>query len=200
MKIVISFLLAAALASFAQAPKQNPPASATERMYRSAADSAQRKFDHISTNGSKAKPDQTPTVFSEREINSYFQAGRVQFPTGVRSVQFVGQSGVLKTTAVIDFDQITAKQQSQNPLLQLFSGVHDVHVTSRAQASGGRATVHTDAVDIDGIPVPRMALQYFLDKYVRPKHPEVGLDSTFTLPYKIDIARVGDHQLTITQK
>jgi len=45
-----------------------------------------------------------------------------------------------------------------------------------------------------------MALQYFLDRYVRPKHPEVGLDSVFELPERIDTATVGDHQLFLTQK
>ncbi len=199
MKALATALFAAVLV-FAQAPKQAPPASATEQMYRSAADSAQRKLDRIRSNGAKSKPDQTPTVLTEREINSYLMSGRVKLPTGVRSVQFIGDPGVIRTTAVIDFDRITAQQRSNNPLLQLFSGVHDVHVTSHGQASGGRATLHTDSVDIDGIPVPRIALQYFLDKYVRPKYPEVGLDSTFTLPYRIDTATVGSHQLTITQK
>ncbi len=197
MKVLASLLLAVSVAA-AQAPKPAP--SATEQMYRSAADSAQRKLDHIRSNGSKSKPDQTPTVFTEREINSYLQAGRLKLPTGVRSVQFTGAPGIIRTTTVIDFDQITANQKSSNPLLQLFSGVHDVHVSSHAQASGGRATIHTDSVDIDGIPVPRIALQYFLDRYIRPKYPQVGLDTTFTLPYRIDTATVGSHQLTVTQK
>jgi hypothetical protein len=45
-----------------------------------------------------------------------------------------------------------------------------------------------------------VALQYFLDHYVRPKHPEVGMDSVFALPERIDTATISDHQLILTQK
>ncbi len=199
MKVFLLLLLAATLPA-TQAPKRTPPASSTEAMYRSAADSAERKFEHLRQNAAKQTPDQSPTVLSEREVNAYFADGRVQLPKGVRRVQFVGYQGVINTTTTIDFDQITASQRSSNPLLSLFSGVHDVHVTSHAAGSGGRATIHTDSVDIGGVPVPRVALQYFLDKYVRPKYPEVGLDTAFTMPYRIDIAKIADHQLVLTQK
>ncbi len=202
MRVLVSLLFAAALAAPAQAPRQSPAGSATEQMYRAAAASAARKLEHIRANAAKAHPDQTPTVLTEREVNAYLdsRAGYVDLPNGVRSVQFTGTPGVIRATTVVDFDRITQQRGTQNPLMALFTGVHDVHVTAHAYAAGGQAQIHTDAVDIDGIPVPRMALQYFLDKYVRPKHPEVSLDTTFKLAYKIDIAQVGEHQLTITQK
>jgi hypothetical protein len=100
----------------------------------------------------------------------------------------------------VDFDAITAKSRSQNPLLALFSGIHDVHAVAHASGSGRQGRVHIDSIDIDGVTVPRMALQYFLDRYVRPKHPEVGMDSVFALPERIDTASIGDHQLILTQK
>ncbi len=200
MKFVLTIIAGAALAIFAQAPRQSAPASGTEAMYRAAADSCARKLQHLRENGAKSHPDQSPTVLTEREVNAYFDAGRVQLPKGVRHVTFIGRPGVVDATASVDFDQITASQRSSNPLLKLFSGVHDVHVVAHAQGSGGRATIHTESVDIDGVTVPRIALQFFLDKYVRPKHPEVGLDTTFEMPYRIDLAIVGDDQLTLTQK
>ncbi len=201
MKLPITILLAAALASGpGQAKRQAPPASATEAMYRAAADRAEKKLQHIRENGAKSRPNQTPTVLTEREINAYFAAGRVDLPKGVRRVQFTGTPGVIDTVTSVDFDQITANQPI-NPLWkQLFSGIHDVRVVAHAQGARGRATIHTDSVEIDGIPVPRIALQYFINKYVRPRYPEVGLDTTFTMPYRVDLAMVGDHQLTLTQK
>ncbi len=201
MKILITMLLAAMLGSApGQTPRQTPPASATEAMYRAAADSAEKKLQHLRTNGAKSRPDQTPTVLTEREINSYFAAGRVELPKGVRRVQFTGTPGIIDAVTSVDFDEITANQPISPIWKELFSGIHDVHVVAHGQGSGGRATIHTDSVDIDGVPVPRVALQYFINKYVRPKYPEVGLDSTFTMPYKVDTATVGDHQLTLTQK
>ena len=162
--------------------------------------SLQRKLDHIQQNGRLAHPDPTPTVMTEEEINDYFAAGRVKLPDGVKKVTFQGQSGVLTGVATIDFDEIRAGQRSSNPLLSLFNGIHVVRVEADAAASGGKARVHTRTVSIDGIEVPRMALEYFINKYLKPKYPNVGIDSEFQLEDKIDTAIIGYHKLTVTQR
>jgi hypothetical protein len=192
-------IVALLVVAFASA-QQQPAASGTQAMYNAAAASAEAKFRHIEENARRNLPDQTPTVLSEREINAHLASGRVHLPTGVRSVRFTGHNGVVTTTARVDFEAITAQSRSSNPLLSLFSGVHDVHAVAHAAGSGGRGRVHIDAIDIDGVNVPRVALQFFLDRYVRAKHPEAGLDSIFTLPARIDTAVIGDRQLIITQK
>ncbi len=49
--------------------------------------------------------------------------------------------------------------------------------------------------------IPRIALEYFSDRFLRPKYGNaVGLDSTFHLPSRIDSAIVGTDQVTITQR
>ena len=198
-RAVLIFVTIVALIALANA-QQPPPASGTQAMYNAATASAEAKFRHIEETARRNPPDQRPTVLTEREINAYLASGRVQLPTGVRAVRFTGQNGVVNATARVDFDAITAKSRSQNPLLSLFSGIHDVHAVAHASGSGRQGRVHIDSIDIDGVNVPRMALQYFLDHYVRPKHPEVGMDSLFALPERIDTATIGDHQLILTQK
>src|SRR5690349_15384402 len=198
MKIsaVLILLLAAAVA--AQQPRK--PASQTEAMYQSATASADRKFEHIEQNAQQQPPDQKPTVLTEREVNAYVNSSNVKLPTGVKSVRFSGRPGVIDATARVDFDEITASRRSGNPLLSLFSGVHDVHAIARADGSGGQGRVEIQSVDLDGTTIPRMALEYFVSKYVTPKYPNVGMDSTFKLPYRIDTAVVGQGTLTVTQK
>lgn len=164
------------------------------------ADSLQRKLDYIHRNGRVAHPDQTPTVMTEEEINDYFAAGRVKLPQGVKKITFQGQSGILTGTATIDFDEIRAGQRSSNPLLSLFSGIHVVRAETDAAGSGGQGKVHVRTASIDGVDVPRMALEYFLSKYVTPKYPNVGMDSVFQLSDRIDLAIIGYHKLTVTQK
>jgi hypothetical protein len=164
------------------------------------ADSLQRKLDHIQENAKSAQPDQTPTVMTEEEINDYFAAGRVKLPQGVKRVTFQGQSGMLTGLAVVDFEEIRAGQQSSNPWLSIFSGTHNVRVESDAVGSGGQGKIHVRAVSIDGIDVPRMALEFFISKYLKPKYPNVGMDSEFSLPGRIDVAIIGYHKLTVTQK
>jgi len=164
------------------------------------ADSLQRKLDHIQENAKATQPDQSPTVMTEEEINDYFAAGRVKLPQGVKKVTFQGHSGVLTGLATVDFDEIREGQPSSNPLLSIFSGTHNVRVESDAAGAGGQGKVHVRAVSIDGIDVPRMALEFFISKYLKPKYPNVGMDSEFSLTDKIDLATIGYHKLTVTQK
>ena len=196
-KLIFSLLVPVAL--LAQQPKPHA-ASATQAMYNAEVNSTQKEFDYIRANGAKAQPDQTPTIIHERELNAWLTSGDVQFPEGVKRLQLQGEPGIIHATATVDFDQVTGGRYSGNPLMSLFRGTHEVKATAHAQASGHQGQVHIDSVEVDGVPVPRMALQYFADKYITSKHPNLGIDSTFTLPYKIDTAVVGSGQVAITQK
>lgn len=162
--------------------------------------SLQRKLDYIQQNGKRAHPDQRPTVMTEEEINDYMASGHVKLPQGVKKVTFEGQSGVMTGVATIDFDEIRAGQRSSNPLLSIFNGTHVVRVEADAAAAGGIAKVHVRTVSLDGVNVPRIALEYFINKYLKPKYPNVGMDSEFQLQDRIDMAIIGYHKLTITQK
>src|SRR5437867_13403582 len=57
--------------------------------------SMDRKLQRIETNGASAHPDQTPTEFTEEEVNSYIASGRIQLPVGVQSVKFQGEPGII---------------------------------------------------------------------------------------------------------
>jgi hypothetical protein len=164
------------------------------------ADSLQTKLDHIQENGEQAHPDQAPTVMTEEEVNDYIAAGRIVLPQGVKKLKLEGRSGVVTAFLNVDFDEIRAGQNSSNPMLSLFSGQHDVRVEADAAGSGREGRVHVREVTIDGFSVPRMALEYFVSKYITPKYPNVGIDSQFQLPNKIDMATVGYHKVTVTQK
>ena len=163
-------------------------------------DIVQTKLDHIQQNGEQEHPDQAPTVMTEEEINDYIAAGRIVLPQGVKKLKLEGRSGVVTAFLNVDFDEIRAGQNSSNPMLSLFSGQHDVRVEADASGSGREGRVHVREVDIDGFSVPRMALEYFVSKYITPKYPNVGIDSQFQLPNKIDMATVGYHKVTVTQK
>ena len=164
------------------------------------ADRMQAKLDRIERNGERTHPDQSPTVMSEEEINDYLASGRMKMPQGVRKVRLQGRSGKVDAFLTVDFDEIRQHQRSSNPLLGIFSGTHDVAVEADAYGAAGLGKVQVRTVSIDDIEVPRMALEYFVDKYITPKHPNVGMDSTFQLPDKIDTATVGYHKLTVIQK
>ncbi len=182
-------LVLALLFSFAAPAAGNP-----------AVESMQRKLDRIQSNGEQAHPRPLTTVMTEQEVNAYVASGRVRLPRGVQSVRFSGQPGVVDSWARVDFDQLTAGQRSANPLLSMFSGVHDVAVTAHASGARGVGRVHIDSVALDGVQIPDFVLQMFVNHYIEPKYPNLGIDNTFQLPDRIDSGVVGNHQLTVTQR
>jgi hypothetical protein len=162
--------------------------------------SMEKKLRHVENNSTVAHPDPSPTEFTVEETNAYFAAGEVKLPIGVRSVHFESQPGVVTGTALVDFDQMKSGRNANHPLLSIFTGVHTVVVIAHAHGKDGEGFVHVDSVSIDGSEIPPFILQIFVQKFVQPKYPNVGIDSHFTLPARVDSAIVNLQKLTLIQK
>jgi hypothetical protein len=165
-----------------------------------AARTAERKVEHIEQNGASEHPDPAPTQISELEVNAFLASGSVEFPAGVQSLKLEGDAGNVIGRARVDFDKVRAGARNPNPLLSLFSGVHDVVITAQAQGSHGQGVVRVQQVWFDGTEIPRFVVQMFAEKYLTPRYPGIGMDSTFKLPARIDSAVVGQHVVTVVQK
>src|SRR5258707_10497683 len=118
----------------------------------------------------------------------------------MQSVRFRAETSIITAPTQVDFDKLRAGQSSMNPLLAVFTGVHTAVVVAHAHGAGGAGYVHVDSVELDGVEIPRFALQLFVEKFLQPKYPEVGLDSRFALPNRIDTATVKLRLLTVVQK
>lgn len=162
--------------------------------------SMQEKIAWLQKNAARPKPYPKPTSITQDEANAYFNEGGVKLPKGVTSLKVTAQPGVLDAHAQVDFDVITQKARSSNPLLGIFSGVHDVHAIAHASGSNGTGTITVDHVYLDDIEMPEIALQFFVERYLKPKYPNVGQTSTFKLPLRIDSAAVETGQVTLVQK
>ncbi len=160
----------------------------------------EQKLRRLEANARLAHPDQTPTTFTEQEVNSYLASDKVTLPAGVQSVKLQGEPRIITGTAQVDFDRVREGIHSSNPLLSIFSGVHDVVVVAHAYGAGGQGYAHVDSVSLDEVDIPHFVLELFVEKFLQPKYPQIGLDSRFALPDRIDIATVGLHNLTATQK
>ena len=189
MKIFITVLLLAVAGAGTQSPSEHRLAA-----------SLQKKLDYIHDNGQARRPNPAPTVMTEDEINDYFAAGNIKVPQGVKKVTLEGKSGTIWALAVIDFDEIRAGQRSSNPLMAMFSGRHNVNIEADAEGVSGKGKVHVRSVSIDGITVPTIALAFFVEKFLTPKYPNVGIDSQFELTDRIDGAVIGYHKLSVTPR
>ncbi len=163
-----------------------------------AAATMQRKLEHLRQNSGNSTPD--TTEFSENEINAWIKSKYVRLPDGVKSVRFRGSPGVIVTMARVNFDEIAGNGRPSNPLLSIFKGEHDVFAIAHARGAHGEGWVDIDSVELDGVEVPRFVLQLFVDRYLKPRYPNLGLSSRFPLPARIDTASVATHKLIVVQK
>ena len=162
--------------------------------------SMEQKIAHLKQNAAREHPDPKPTEITEDEANAYFAEGGVKMPKGVSGLKLTATPGALDGHAKVDFDVITEKARSKNPLLGVFTGVHDVHVVAQASGSQGTGTISVQKVELDGIEMPQVILQLFVDRYLKSKYPNVGLTSTFKLPLRIDSAAVETGKAAMVQK
>ena len=178
--------------------------AAAKRLFKNdqaAADSFQKKVEFIKTNSSAPQPSPQATVFSEEEINAYFAERRLKMPEGVQKVTFDLQPEQVTAFTRVDFEQLRESRPSMNPLLAIFDGVHDCQVIAHAESTGpGTVRVRVESVNIDGMNVPRMALQMFVNHYVKPKYPDVDLDAEYKLPARMDSATIKTQEGVIVQK
>jgi len=162
--------------------------------------SAQTKLDYLASNAARQHPDPKPTELSQEEINAYFASGAVKLPAGVQSLRTALHSDRILGTATVDFDKVRAGRNQNNPLLSMFSGVHQVLVDANAEGAEAHGTINVNSVAVDGIPIPRIALQLFVDKYIKPKYPNIGLETRFALPERIYDAKISEGMVTLTQR
>lgn len=195
MKFVGVFLVALTVCSF-----PIPPALAQTNPDPTPAARFERKLERVQSNAAQAHPDPSPTEFTEQEINAYLGSGNVELPTGVRSLVLQEQAGIIVGTSQVDFDQLKAGKNSYNPLLSVFSGVHEVVATAHAHGAKREGLVHVDSVSLDDVEIPQFVLELFVEKYLKPKYPNIGIDSRFALPARVDSAIVGLHKVTVIQK
>jgi hypothetical protein len=185
--VALAFLLLAA--SFAQ--YAHSPAFAR----------AERKIAWLGENGRSEHPSSSPTVLTAEEWNAYLNEGGVKLPEGLSNIRISSQPSLAHADADVDFDRLTANRVRNNPLLALFAGKHHVAVTALVAGVHGTGAVRIESFALDGVEVPRIALEYFADRFLHPKYGNAAaLDSTFRLPARIDSVIFGTAQITISQR
>jgi hypothetical protein len=171
-----------------------------QQAHSAAFDTAVKKFAWLGENGRSTNPSRRPTVLTADEWNAYLNGGGVKLPAGISNLRITSEPGVAHGEAEIDFDRLTANRTRSNPFLALFTGKHQVTATAHIAADNGVGSVEVDSVLFDGVEVPRLALEFFASRYLRPKYGNIGMDSTFALHNRIDTAVAGTNQVTITQR
>ncbi|MBI2679359.1 MAG: hypothetical protein HYX28_11310 [Candidatus Koribacter versatilis] len=167
---------------------------------RSLADSLERKVEYLRTNAAKTKPDPRPTVLTNEEVDAYMNSGRLKVPNGVSDIHLTTTAGEATASAKVDFDRLLRDVRKSSLLWQLFTGVHEVKARCGVWGKDGLGNVHVQNVWLDGHEVPRVALEFFLERYLKPKVPQAALDSRFRMPVRIWSATVTSGKTTLVQR
>ncbi|MDR3762758.1 MAG: hypothetical protein P4M01_01545 [Acidobacteriota bacterium] len=163
-------------------------------------ENATRTIAYLRENGASEHPSTTPTVLTAAECNAYLNDGR-RLPSGISHLHFSSRPGEVRGEADVDFDQLTNGRTRGNPFLQFFTGQHHVVGMAVASADHGMAHVQIESVTFDGIQIPKIALEYFAARFLRPKFgSRIGVDSTFPMKNRIVSALPGNERVTIVQR
>jgi len=162
--------------------------------------SIQQKLVYLKLNAAKTHPDPKPVELTEAEVNAYFNEGGVKLPKGVSQVHLTSRPGIIDGHAHVDFEPIMQGRNPNNPLYNLFSGSHDIHVVAEAAGVNGIATIKTQTVELDNVTVPEWALEFFVQRYLTPRYPNVGMTSTFKMPLRIQTARIETGKVVLEQR
>ena len=162
--------------------------------------SIQQKLVYLKLNAAKTHPDPKPVELTEAEVNAYFNEGGVKLTKGVSQVHLTSRPGIIDGHAHVDFEPIMQGRNPNNPLYNLFSGSHDIHVVAEAAGVNGIATIKTQTVELDNVAVPEWALEFFVQRYLTPRYPNVGMTSTFKMPLRIQTARIETGKVVLEQR
>jgi hypothetical protein len=187
-RVFLFLLVLATFALFAQAARHTPAYTSMEKKI-------------AILEAGPQNPSQTVNL-TQDELNAFLNEGGVQLPNGVSNVKFDLRPAVVHATSEVNFDQLSEGHGGGgNPIFSaLFSGTHDVEAEAQASGTNGEGTVTIQSVKLDGVQVPKSALEYLIQHYVKPKYPQAGMTSTFELPAKIDTAVVQQGQVELVQK
>lgn len=197
--LIVAATLALAFILFAL-PASSQKTSPGTKHFSAPAQAFQNKLDYLERNANAKPVQRRSTQLNADEANAWFREGGYNLPQGVQKVIFHSQPDTIVANATVDFDEVKQGKHNLNPLLSIFSGVHEVEVTATASAQYGQGHVTIQTVSIDGVDVPHLALEMFVKRYITPKYPGVGLDNTFAMPDRIDTATVGHDYALLTQR
>jgi hypothetical protein len=157
----------------------------------------QLKIDAIRKVEKDASPRAPVTVeVTEAEFESYvLYSLKEEIPARVDSIDVQLTPGEVAADTKMTF----GNSPTRNPLIDaLISGTHQLFVKGKLSATGGNGKFTLEEARVDGIPVPIVLIETLVDKYVKPKYPQVKLDEPFTMPWGIEDLTITQGKATIT--
>jgi hypothetical protein len=132
---------------------------------------------------------------SEAELESYvIYSLAADIPAKIDS--FDVQLG--QDTVAADTQLTFAANATGNPVVDTFiGGTHNLFLKGKLVARQGRGKFDLEEIHVDGIPVPTILIQALIDRYVKPKYPDVDLREPFDMPWGIEELKLEPGKATV---
>ena len=173
------------------------PVSAQEAVSERSARVLQEKIDAIQTaETNKSRQGSETLEVSEVELESYVMYKmRDVIPARVDSIDVQLTPGVVAADTKLTFPS----DSTGNPLVDVIvAGTHTFYLKGKLAASDSRGRFELQEVKVDGIPVPLVLIETLVEKYVKPKYPEVDLKEPFPMPWGMESLTITTGKATIT--
>jgi hypothetical protein len=145
-----------------------------------------RKLDIIESG--KARPGSV-FVFTSAELNAWVRVKvPMVVPEGLREPRLELGNGAATGYAVVDFLKLQhgAGGETNWLISKLIQGEKRVMARASIQSANGRATVHLERVEIGGLAVSGVTLDFLIDTFFRPLYPNAKIDEPFELSDRVD--------------
>src|SRR5262245_2176627 len=172
------------------------PVAAQNDVSERSAKSLQMKIDAIQAAETAKGRQGTETVeVSESELESYvLYSMRDQIPARVDSIDVQLTPGAVAADTKLTFPS----DSTGNPLVDaLVGGTHTFFIKGKLAASETKGRFELQEVKVDGIPVPLILIETLVEKYVKPKYPDVDLKEPFPMPWGMDSLVITQGKATI---
>jgi hypothetical protein len=158
--------------------------------------SAHRKFEAIDGLRSGAS-----VSFTSGELSSWMaEEAKNYAPQGVNGLRLELGEGRATGYAQIDFLKLRQAETDRAPgwlERNLLSGQRPVMVKARFESRQGRARVDLERVEVSGVPIEGRALDFLIQRYLRPSFPQAKLSEWFELDSRVDHFTVSPRGATV---
>lgn len=173
-----------------------PVAAQSEPPSERKAGELQVKIDAVRKAETATESRQPVTVeVSEEELASYVLFSlKEEIPAKVDSIDVQLTPGTVSAETRMTF----GNDPTKNPMIDvLISGTHRLFVKGKLSAAGGKGKFVLEEARVDGIPVPIVLIETLIDRYVKPKYPDVKLDEPFLMPWGIEDLSIAENKASI---
>jgi hypothetical protein len=148
--------------------------------------SAQAKLDSIAD--SKVKPGGV-ILFPPREVEAWIRSTIPEYvPEGIRDEHIELGTDTATASAIVDFVKMRLSQgkPTNSVLGALIEGERQLTVSVRLESNEGRCTVYLKRVDLGGVAVEGVLLEFLVKTFFLPLFPDAKINEPFDLGYNME--------------